>query len=275
MTTAERLVVRDTAQVMGTVFSFCMTAPAGMRRVEVRRALVAAVDELRAIDREFSPFREDSLVARVRRGELRPEAYPPRLAEVIDRCAAMRAATDGWFDAWAVPGGFDPSGLVKGWAIERAAERVAAAGISDFAINGGGDILVRGTAPHGEPWRVGIRNPRDPRSVVMVLAMTGGAVATSGGYERGQHVVNPHTGEPTSGVLSDAPSPEGLTVASATVTGPDLGTADAYATALYAAGQPGLSWFPTPDGCEALTVADDLTGTYTQGFARLRAVGPA
>lgn len=265
MTTVERAVIRDTAQVMGTVFSFCLTAPRGMRRAEVRAALGSAVDELRRVDREFSPYRDDSLVARVRRGELRPETYPPRLVEVIDRCAAMRAATDGWFDAWAVPGGFDPSGLVKGWAVERAAARLADVGISDFAVNGGGDIVVRGTAPHGGPWRVGIRNPHDPRSVVMVLAMTHGAVATSAGYERGEHIVNPHTGEP-------ATVPR---VASATVVGPDLGTADAYATALYAAGQPGLAWFPTPDGCEALTVADDLTGTYTQGVARLRVAGPA
>ena len=43
----------------------------------------------------------------------------------------MRAVTDGWFDAWAGPGGFDPGGLIKGWAIDRAAARLRAAGVAD------------------------------------------------------------------------------------------------------------------------------------------------
>lgn len=258
MARPDRVVARHHAHIMGTAFSFCLYAPAGMPRPQVSAALSAAVSELRAIDVAFSPYRTDSLVSRVRREELAPEEYPPPLAEVVVRCTSMRAATDGWFDAWAVPGGFDPSGLVKGWAVDRAAALLRTAGITDFAVGGGGDMVVRGHAPHGGPWRIGIRHPFDPTAVVMVLGLTDVAVATSGSYERGAHVVDPHTGDLVTGL------------ASTTVVGAELGTADAYATALYAAGKPALSWFPTFDGYHALTIDDRLTGTFTDGIARSR-----
>ena len=248
--------VTHTAHLMGTAFSFHLCPPAGMSRRDVSIALAAAVAELRAVDLAFSPYRDGSLVSRVRRGELSPEHAAP-LAEVVGRCDLMRARTDGWFDAWAVPGGFDPSGLVKGWAVERATALLQRAGLADFAINGGGDITVRGQAPHGGPWRVGIRHPGRADAVVMVLALTDAAVATSGSYERGGHVIDPHAGTPAT------------RAAAATVVGPDLGTADAYATALYAAGEAGLVWFPD-DGYEAMLVESDLRATFTDGIARLR-----
>jgi thiamine biosynthesis lipoprotein len=251
-----RAVFSHTAQVMGTTFSFRLCPPPGLPRRDVGEALAAAVGELRAVDLAFSPYRTDSLVSRLRRGELAPGAAAP-LAEVVARCDLLRSRTDGWFDAWAVPGGFDPSGLVKGWAIERAAALLVAAGLPDVAVNGGGDIAVRGSSPHGGPWRVGVRHPGRPDAVVMVLELTDAAVATSGSYERGGHVVDPHTGLPAT------------RSASATVVGPDLGTADALATALYAAGRAGLSWFPT-EGYDALLVDAELTGTFTDGIARRR-----
>jgi thiamine biosynthesis lipoprotein len=217
-------------------------------------AIDNAVAELRAVDAAFSPFRADSLVCRVRRGELGPSAYPPDLVEVVARCEELNLATHGWFDAWALPGGFDPSGLVKGWGTARAASCVRAAGITDFAIGAGGDVVVRGTAPHGGPWRVGIRHPRDPGAVVLVLPLTDAAVATSGSYERGAHVLDPWTGRPVTAL------------ASTTVVGPDLGTADAYATALYAAGSGGLTWFAPGGEYHACTVDDRLVATFSAGW---------
>jgi thiamine biosynthesis lipoprotein len=238
---------RYAVEVMGTVFSFCLAAPAD----RAARALSAAVAELRAVDAAFSPYRSDSMVTRVRRGELAPSAYPPRLTEVVDRCGAMNAATDGWFDAWGLPGGFDPSGLVKGWGTERAAARMLASGVDDFAISAGGDVLVRGSAPHGGPWRVGIRHPHDPAAVVLVLELTDAAVATSASYERGPHILAPHAGSTVA------------TLASATAVGPDLATADAYATALYAAGTPGLGWFNGASDYCAFTLDDRLVATFS------------
>lgn len=237
---------RHAVSLMGTVFSFCLMGSG----VRARRAIDAATAELRAVDDAFSPFRSDSLVARVRCGDLAPAAYPRLLAEVVRRCEEITAATNGWFDPWALPGGFDPSGLVKGWGIERAAVRVCDAGVGDFALSGGGDVLVRGYGPRGR-WRVGIRDPHDPHEAVMVLELTDAAVATSGSYERGAHIIDPRTSQPTTAV------------ASATVVGPDLGTADAYATALYAAGPAGLCWFTPAAGYHALLVDHELRATYT------------
>ena len=247
MTTGPML--RYGVDVMGTVFSVSLRAPADT----AARAMAAATAELRAVDAAFSPYRIDSLVSRVRRGSLRPPAYPPLLIEVIDRCAEVSAATDGWFDPWRLPGGFDPSGLVKGWGTERAVAHLLAAGVTDFAICAGGDVLVRGCGPHRGLWRVGIRHPFDPAAVVLVLELTDAAVATSASYERGSHIVDPHTGS--------AVAP----LASATVVGPGLATADAYATALYAAGPPGLAWFTGMDDYCAVTVDEHLVATFSNG----------
>src|SRR5262245_25057367 len=106
-----RIAARHRTQVLGKDIRFAIVAPADLDRRQVSDALAGAVAELRAVDAAFSPFRPRSLVSSVRRGELSPDGYPPPLAEVVHRCAALRAATDGWFDAWAVPGGFDPSGF--------------------------------------------------------------------------------------------------------------------------------------------------------------------
>jgi FAD:protein FMN transferase len=237
---SERVVARHSVQITGTAYAFCLIAPPSLARRTIGEALAAAVAELRAVDAAFSPFHPRSLVSAVRRGELTPEGYPPPLAEVVARCEAMRAATDGWYDAWAVPGGFDPSGLVKGWAIDRAAVLLRAAGIDDYAITSGGDWLVRGNGPRGGAWRVGVADPDNPLRVLATVDLTDGAVATSG---YGAEVIDPHTGDV---IRSRGP---------ATVTGPTLAIADGYATALFAASEAGLRWFDGSSGYEPLVVA--------------------
>jgi FAD:protein FMN transferase len=236
---AGRLVARHAVHTSAADFSLLLVAPEWMTRRALSEALADAVAELRAIDVTYSPLRRNSLVSLLRRDEVSPDAYPP-LADIVARCDAMRAATDGWFDAWAVPGGFDPGGLLKGWAVERAAARLRAAGIADYALVSEADLAVRGHAPHGGPWRIAIHNPREPRRMAQILEISEGAVGTSGLTGHRQHVVNPHTGD-----LVAAAGP-------AVVTGPDLAVADAYATALYAAGPAGRVWFPTVDGYRSL-----------------------
>ncbi|MGC5021128.1 FAD:protein FMN transferase [Micromonospora sp. DT47] len=235
----DRIAAQHTVQTSTAEYSLLLNAPQHLGRRVVGDALRDAVAELRAIDLTYGPTRPDSLVSRLRRGEISPESYPP-LADLVDRCAAMRAATDGWFDAWAVPGGFDPGGLLNGWAVERAAARLRAAGITDYAVLSGADLTVRGHAAHGGPWRVAVHHPTDGRRAPLVLEMTAGAVGTSGVTGRRGHVVDPHTGEPAEQLVA------------ATVVGPDLAVADAYATALYAAGPTGLSWFRNGSGYQAL-----------------------
>ncbi|MGC4805276.1 FAD:protein FMN transferase [Micromonospora sp. DT233] len=235
----DRIAVRHSVRTSSAEYSLLLNAPERLGRARVGAALADAVAELRAIDLTYGPARPESLVSRLRRGEISPESYPP-LADLVDRCAAMRAATDGWFDAWAVPGGFDPGGLLGGWAVERAAARLRAAGIDDYALISGADLVVRGHAAHGGPWRVAVHHPTDARRAPLLLEMTAGAVGTSGVSGRQGHVVDPHTGAPAEHL------------AAATVIGPDLAVADAYATALYAAGPAGLAWFRNGSDYRAL-----------------------
>ncbi|MFY1669035.1 FAD:protein FMN transferase [Plantactinospora sp. WMMB334] len=235
----DRVVARHTVQTSIAEYTLVLNGIGATGWREVGNALRDAVAELRAIDLTYSPVRPASLVSRLRRGEISADAYPP-LADIVARCAAMRAATDGWFDAWAVPGGFDPGGLLVGWAVERAAARLRAAGIEDYAVISGADLTVRGHAPHGGPWRIAVHHPTRADRQPTMLEMTSGAIGTSGVAGRRDHVVDPHTGQPADKLVA------------ATVIGPDLSIADGYATALFAAGRPGLAWFPTPDGYEAL-----------------------
>jgi len=171
----------------------------------------------------------------------------PLVDEVLDRCEVLRRATRGYFDVRAA-GRLDPSGYVKGWAVERAAAMVD----GDVCVNAGGDVRVRGT------WRVGIQHPRERDAVAAVIEVTDLGVATSGAYERGAHVRDPFTGHPPEGVLS------------VTVVGPDLGIADAYSTAAFAMGRAGPQWTATLRGYETMTVLADDTVLTTPGFDALR-----
>jgi FAD:protein FMN transferase len=238
----DRIVARHTVHTSTATYTLVLNGMALIGRRVVSEALASAVAQLRAVDLAYGPLVPGSLVSRLRRGEIAADTYPP-LADLVARCAAMRAATDGWFDAWAVPGGFDPGGLIKGWAIEQAAARLRAAGVGDYAVIAGADLAVRGRAPHGGPWRIAVHYPTDAARPPIRLELINEAIGTSGVGGRSRHVVDPHTGQPVE--HADA----------VTVIGPDLAVADAYATAAFAAGPVGLTWFPTADGYRTLRAA--------------------
>jgi len=201
---------------------------------------------LHEVDARFSTYKPESEVMRLRRGEITAADASADLRHVLNACADLWRDTDGYFDAYA-GGPLDPSGYVKGWSVEVASARLAAAGSTNHYINAGGDIRMRGHHPDGGPWRVGIRHPWEPDKLSWVLAVSDGAVATSGTYERGDHIINPRTGRPAQGLRS------------VTVVGPDLSLADAYATAALAMGEPGLSWLSklATDGYDSAVVTDD------------------
>ena len=169
----------------------------------------AAADEvfawLRWVDATFSTYRADSEICRLERGELALADAHPLVREVLGQCERLRERTGGFFNLRAA-GRLDPSGLVKGWAVDRAAALLDRAGCTRFCIDAGGDLRLR-----GGPWRVGIRHPHRRRRLAGVIAVTDAAVATSGTYERGRHIVDPHTGRPATDALS------------VTIVGPDLG----------------------------------------------------
>jgi FAD:protein FMN transferase len=213
-----------------------------------------AIDEafswLRWVDATFSTYRPGSEICRIERGELRYEDADPLVREVLGRCDELRTLTRGFFDARA-GGRLDPSGLVKGWAVDRAAAILERAGADRYCVNAGGDVLVR-----GGPWRVGIRHPRRADRLASVLELDAGAVATSASYERGAHIVDPHSGRPPRGILS------------VTVLGAELATADAFATAAYAMGRRAPVWTASLAGCEAMTILESERVLVTPGLLR-------
>jgi thiamine biosynthesis lipoprotein len=213
-------------------------------------------DWLRFVDATFSTYKEDSEISRLNRGELALSDAHETVREVLARCEELREETGGYFDARApLPGRVDPSGLVKGWSVDRAGAILGAAGLRNYAVNAGGDMVLRGAALPDDRWRVGIQHPRLRDKIAKVVEANDLAVATSGAYARGDHVTDPHTAKPPAGVLS------------VTITGPQLATADAYATAAFAMGEHGPAWTrQLPDGYEAMTILADERVLLTPGF---------
>ena len=210
-----------------------------------------AVAVLRDVDRLFSTHRPGSAVSRLGRGELTVADCPPEVAEVLALGARAEAESGGAF-AVRRDGVLDPTGVVKGWAVERAAAPLRALADTDFSLSAGGDLLCRTLDPAGTPWRIGIEDPRDPRRVLAVVPVHTGAVATSGTAHRGQHLVDARTGRAPSGV------------ASVTVVADSLTWADIDATAAYAQGRRAADWLATRPGRTALVVwADGTTTTVT------------
>lgn len=242
---------RRAEPVMGTVVSFDLR-PGPIPAVRVRAALRAACASLHDADRVFSLYRPDSPLQRIRDGRLTLDAAPAEIPEVLSLCATARELSGGWFDPWALSGGVDPTGLVKGWAAERAAAILRGAGIAAAMVNAAGDVITFGRPEAERPWRIGVRSPAAPDQLFAVVE-TDGAVATSGQYERPDHVIDPHTGLPARAALS------------ATVCGPSLTIADALATGLLAAGRTGLAAVRAA-GYEALLVDPSGELMATAGF---------
>jgi thiamine biosynthesis lipoprotein len=248
--------VRHAEPVMGTVVSFDVPAEAA-----ADGSLEDAIRWLHWVDRIFSPYRPDSDVSLLAAAEITVDGCPDQVAEVISACAALRVFSGGYFSA-APDGVFDPSGYVKGWAVERGAEILSRAGSVSHLVNGGGDVQCAGGRPgSGEPWRVGIADPGRRGRLALVVEAANSAVATSGIAERGAHVIDPFTGRPASGL------------ASVTVVGRSLALADAFATAAFAMG-PSLArdWTESLDGYEAYAITPDGETWQTGGFASRVAV---
>ncbi|MBQ0829757.1 FAD:protein FMN transferase [Streptomyces tagetis] len=241
---------------MGTVFSFDVR---GGDPGAVRAALDEAVVGLRRADEVFSTYREDSEVSRLARGELTVARCVPEVAEVLELAAEAERVSGGWFST-AYRGRLDPTGIVKGWAVERAARRIAAAGAHGVNLNGGGDVQLLGTPGTERPWRVGVADPLRPGGLAAVVSAAGAAelaVATSGSAERGAHVVDPRTGR---SAVTD--------LVSVTVVAPRLTWADCWATAAFAMGsREGLDWLESLPDVEALLITAGDEVRCTEGLA--------
>jgi len=256
--------VRLAREEWGTVITVDVRDAIDERAVDACYAWFRRVDEL------FSTWRPDTEIMRIVAGTLAVEEASPEVGHVLQLCEDMRLESHGAFDVAVgahpdVPRrlGFaplDPSGLVKGWAVGQAAILLREWGAENFFITAGGDLVAFGRPDTSAPgWRVGVQHPWDRDRVAAVLEVSGRAVATSGAYERGEHVFDPRTGRPVSGL------------ASVTVVGPDLAVADAYATASMVLGpDAGLRWLQTRVGYEGLAITDDHVVLTTPGIDRYR-----
>lgn len=219
------------------------------------RADLGRIFELfEAIDRRYSTFKPDSEISHINDG-LPRRRWSQEMKHIMYLCQQTKYQTEGFFDIER-DGKLDPSGLVKGWAILRAADLLKELGYENFYVNAGGDIQTSGHNAEGRSWRVGVRNPFNSSENVKIVDINGEGIATSGTYIRGQHIYNPKTSQAVN------------EIASITVIGSDIYEADRFATAAFAMGAAGLTFIENLDGLEAYAITHDRQAAMTTGFRK-------
>jgi thiamine biosynthesis lipoprotein len=216
---------------------------------------------LREADAIFSPYLQDSELSRLNRLELSLETVGELFTEVYKLGSRFTTVTGGVFVLRSASGEWDFNGIVKGWAAQRAADRLRVLGLANFCLNAGGDIVVAGESEPGKPWNVGIRSPESPREMMAVLALRDMAVATSATYERGEHIIDGRTGS----------APRGFS--SVSVIAADLTTADVLATTVFAMGPDGPRWAAERYDCSILARTEG--GTFIDAGDLRRWLAPA
>ena len=211
----------------------------------------------RRVDARYSPYIDSSDVGRINRCELIAEHYSQELCTILELAESTKRQTNGYFDVWH-DGVFDPSGIVKGWAIQRAAF-ILADYSSNYYIEAGGDIQVYGHSESGQPWQIGVRNPFDRTQTIAIVALDHGAIATSGTAIRGQHIYNPHDAAPLYDIVS------------LSVVGEHIEDADRFATAAFAMGKQGIAFIESLAGFEGYMVDKNKTVTMTSGWRKYEA----
>ena len=224
---------------------------------EVTEAVFAEVfGYFEYVDEKFSTYKDSSEIMSINRHEITLEQASADMQTIFALAEQTRQETDGYFDI-AREGVYDPSGIVKGWAIHQAAEILRGEGFANFFVDAGGDAEVVGKNSRGENWRVGIHNPFNPREIVKVLSVSNCGVATSGTYVRGQHIYNPkHLDE----IMTD--------IVSLTVIGPNIYEADRFATAAFAMGREGIRFIEDREGFEGYLIDQHGRAIFTSHFAR-------
>jgi thiamine biosynthesis lipoprotein len=208
------------------------------------------------VDRKFSTYKPDSEISLINRQEISLEQSSEDMQAIFALAEQTRLETKGFFNI-DLDGLYDPSGIVKGWAIYTAAEILRQAGFENYYVDAGGDIQVSGKNARGQDWCVGIQNPFNPKEIVKVLSLRDCGIATSGTYVRGQHIYNPRNNhQPVTGIVS------------LTVIGPDIYEADRFATAAFAMGPSGILFMEELTGFEAYMIDPNGLATYTSGFER-------
>lgn len=219
-----------------------------------RTDLAEVFNYFEQVDKKFSTYKEESETSKINRGEIGPNDYSDEMKSILDLCEKTKKETGGYFDIYH-ENKIDPSGLVKGWAIQNAAKILKDKGFKNYFVDAGGDMQIAGLRDEDKPWQVGIRNPFNRYENVKVIRISDEAVATSGTYIRGQHVYNPL--DPGK-ILTE--------VVSLTVIGRDILDADRYATAAFAMQKDGLLFIERLDGFEGYMINKEGRASWTSGF---------
>ncbi len=215
---------------------------------KTKKDLEKVFDYFRYVDMEYSPYKETSQVGKLNR----EEEVSREMQVILDLATDLKKETAGYFDIKRLDGRVDPSGIVKGWAIGKAAEILRKLGYIRFYINAGGDAEIV-----GKNWSWGIRNPFDVTQIVKVLNLSDCGIATSGTYERGQHIYDPVGKRP---VITD--------IVSMTVIGPNVFEADKFATPAFAMGVRGIEFIEKQKGLEGYMIDKSGIATMTSGFSK-------
>ena len=239
--------IRETRLIMGMPITL-MTPD----NLVTNENIAEVFDFFTRVDKEYSPFIATSIVSRINDGTVDESEYSEELRDILAIAEQTKRETEGYFDVWH-RGTFDPSGIVKGWAIAEAA-KVFATHTDDFYIEAGGDIQVSGINDKDEPWQIGIRNPFDRHQNIKVVSLKNQAIATSGSAIRGQHIYDPVKDKLLNGMVSIS------------VIAPSIIDADRMATAAFAMGPEGIYFLEQLSGYEACAVMHDKTTVITTGW---------
>ncbi|MCJ7806719.1 MAG: FAD:protein FMN transferase [Clostridia bacterium] len=157
----------------------------------------------------------------------------------------------------------DLGGIAKGFIVDQALQVLMTAGVEHAFINAGGDIGLIGSKPDGSPWRIGVRHPRDEEKIIAVLPAIGGAVVTSGDYQRVfeeegvsyHHILDPETGLPARELIS-------VTIIAQTAI-----EADALSTAVFVLGSArGMALIEQLPGVEGILITPELKILVSSGL---------
>jgi thiamine biosynthesis lipoprotein len=257
-------------RTMGTVVSLEFARPPATAAVatDAVRAVEAVFDQA---DRTFSLYRSDSPLSRIARGELRLPDAGATVLDAYSQAIEWRRLTDGAFSPHRPDGVLDLSGIVKALAMDAAAAALHAAGLTDWCLNAGGDVLTAGSALSPMPddaelgrpvaWRIGIVDPahRDVLVTSVALRAERPAVATSGSAERGEHIWRTVDHGDTGFVQ-------------VSVVAPDIITADVLATAIISGGTESRDDLTERWPIDVLTIDAGGQMSMTPGFvASMRA----
>jgi len=241
--------MRDTRLIMGMPITVEIVDDAPSRLMD------DVFDYFTDVDKRFSLYKSESEISEYNRGDKELAELSAEMLEVLALADRTKTQTNGYFEVKRPDGLLDPSGIVKGWAVRKAALMIRAFGVQNFSVDAGGDIQTGGKNGDGEDWRVGIQNPFNEHEIIKAVTVSERGIATSGTYVRGQHIYNPHL-----------PNAQIDDIVSLTIIGPDVLEADRFATAAFAMGEEGIYFIEELPGLEGYIINSSGVATQTSGF---------